>query len=298
MAWPTAIDYQDTVSDPARCFIDPELRASRIVDRTPYGAPLPIAGQYAHIYRLAHPDGRMWAVRLFLRESSERSERYAAITRHLSVVALRSVVPFTYQEKGIVLGKAVFPLVKMDWIDGQPFHLAIEQRLLVPGAMAALCERFLALIFSLEEARVAHGDLQQDNLIVDRESGIIRLLDYDGMFVPELAGRMSAEIGHPAYQHPRRDRLHYGPALDRFSALVFFASLLVLRHAPDLWYRLHNSDNLLFRQKDYLDPDDSFAFDVVRQNVWRYPEAMRAVNVLMDACRSGPLEAPPLDRVL
>ena len=36
---------------------------------------------------------------------------------------------------------------------------------------------------------------------------------------------VSTEIGHRAYQHPRRSTTDYGPYLDRFSALVIYLSL-------------------------------------------------------------------------
>jgi len=32
----------------------------------------------------------------------------------------------------------------------------------------------------------------------------IKLIDYDGMFVPALAARKPEEAGHPNYQHPLR----------------------------------------------------------------------------------------------
>lgn len=298
LRWPTPIEYQDAVSHPARCFTDPELRVSRVEERTRYGAPLPVAGQYAHVYRLRPPDGQSRAVRLFLRDATDRAARYAAIRRHLDGVSLRALVPFDFQERGIQIGIESYPLVRMEWAEGEPLHAAVERRINTPGAIAALAERFHALIFALEQARIAHGDLQHDNLLVDSATGAIRLIDYDGMFVPQLAARGSAEIGHPAYQHPRRDRTHYGPGLDRFSVLVIHASLTILRYTPDLWYRLHNGDNLLFRRTDFIEPGESYGFRTIRANVWRYPSAVRAVEALEEACHTDPLQASALDQVL
>jgi aminoglycoside phosphotransferase (APT) family kinase protein len=297
MRWPTPIQYQDAVSDPARSLLDPELSTSVVAARGPFGAPQPIAGQFAHVYHLRQPDGRDWALRLFLREAADRSQRYAAISRHLNALgALRPLVPFTYVEQGLRVGDgAIYPLVKMDWVEGKPLHLAIEERLHEQGALAALAERFLALVYSLEETRIAHGDLQHDNLLVDAATGAVRLIDYDGMFVPELSGRRAAELGHPAYQHPARDRTHYSIALDRFSALVIYASLTILRFEPTLWYRLHNGDNLIFRAPDYSSPANSRAFRMVREAAWRSPEAVRALAAVELACLRGPLDTPPLD---
>ena len=60
----------------------------------------------------------------------------------------------------------------------------------------------------LERAGIAHGDLQHGNIfVVDDE---LKLIDYDGMFVPRLAGCRSNELGIEHYQHPQRKEHHFG----------------------------------------------------------------------------------------
>jgi hypothetical protein len=184
----------------------------------------------------------------------------------------------------------------MDWVEGQPLHLYIEQHLNDLERIKRLANDWVALVESLEMRRIAHGDFQQDNLLVDSVTGALRLIDYDGMFVPTLAGQPSAESGHPAYQHPLRDRSHFGPTLDRFSALVILCTLRVLCEAPDLWYRFHNGDNLLFRREDYVAPEESGTFRIVRAAARRSSETIRALDLLKTACHS--LEAPRLELAL
>jgi hypothetical protein len=62
----------------------------------------------------------------------------------------------------------------------------------------------------LREAGVAHGDLQHGNVLLvpatDTDRLSLKLVDYDGMFVPALTGAQTGEVGHPAYQHPQRYR--------------------------------------------------------------------------------------------
>lgn len=48
--------------------------------------------------------------------------------------------------------------------------------------------RFDRLGLWLLEADFAHGDLKQDNLIV-MPDGSLRLIDYDGVYLPSLAGK-------------------------------------------------------------------------------------------------------------
>lgn len=297
--WPTPLEYQDALSRPANCLIAPDLQRCRIEEQTLYGAPLPVAGQFAHVYRLRTTDGRSYALRLFLREATDRAARYAAIQGYRESLSPQPLfVPFAYSPNGIRIGSSVFPVVVMDWVEGDPIHVYIERHLNDPERIRRLIDDWVALVENLEELRIAHGDFQQDNLLVNPATGALRMIDYDGMFVPALAGQPSAELGHPAYQHPLRDRSHFGPSLDRFSALVIFASLRVLRDAPDLWYRFHNGDNLLFRREDYIAPEESSTFRTVRSAVRRSPDTVRALDLLKIACRTPTLEAPRLERAV
>lgn len=297
--WPTPIEYQDALSSPAACLLAPDLQRAVITEQTLYGAPLPVAGQFAHVYHLRLPDGRNYALRLFLREASDRAARYEAIQSYIQTLPPQPLlVRFAYSPNGIRIASSNYPVVVMDWVEGEPLHLYIERNLNHPERLEKLTTDWVTLIETLETVRIAHGDLQQDNLLIDPETGALTLIDYDGMFVPALSGRPSAELGHPAYQHPLRDRSHFGPALDRFSALVIFATLRILCAAPDLWYRFHNGDNLLFRREDYLAPDASMAFRTTREAVWRSREALRALNTLKAACHAAPLEAPRMEIAL
>ena len=47
---------------------------------------------------------------------------------------------------------------------------------------------------------VAHDDLQHANTMID-DKNEIKLVDYDGMCVPGIAGRQNEEIGVEPYQH-------------------------------------------------------------------------------------------------
>ena len=77
---------------------------------------------------------------------------------------------------------------------------------------------------------MAHGDLQHGNvlLVPVPETGrlSLQLVDYDGMFVPALAGFKTGEVGHPAYQHPQRLReAIYNAQIDRFSHLAIYTAI-------------------------------------------------------------------------
>ena len=94
--------------------------------------------------------------------------------------------------------------------------------------------------------------------MVDQE-GQLRLVDFDGVWIPQLAGHAPpTEYGHPNYQHPgRRD---WGRWLDTFSALVIYLSLVALSKDPSLWLALYNSKNLLFAKADFFPPFETQAW--------------------------------------
>jgi hypothetical protein len=129
----------------------------------------------------------------------------------------------------------------------------------------------------------------------DREGHRLMLVDYDGMYVPALARQPSGELGHPAYQHPQRQRDGvYSAEVDRFSHLAIYAAIHCLGVGkPDLWTRFDNGDNLLFREVDFQSPGNS---DVL-QELWALgdPEAHALIGRLILATQM-PLDRAPLLR--
>ena len=112
---------------------------------------------------------------------------------------------------------------------------------------------------SLRRSSIAHGDLQHGNIIVVNSE--IRLVDYDGMYVPGLAGKLSPELGQRNYQHPRRTEKDYGPNMDNFSSWVIYISLIALAVQPELWRECKGGDDcLLLRKSDFETPNSSVFF--------------------------------------
>src|SRR5438552_18665224 len=137
----------------------------------------------------------------------------------------------------------------MAWVEGQHLDRHVESLLGEPAELAALRARFRRLVQEVEGAKFAHGDLQHGSILVRGKD--LLLIDYDGMWVPALIGRQATEIGHRAYQHPKRSTTDYGPYLDRFSALVIYLSLRALEVNRKLWDQYYTGDNLLFVREDF-----------------------------------------------
>lgn len=258
MKYPDPGEYQEALQFPSSVFSDPMLQDAE-PEPGPLGLPRALTGAFAVVFPV-RSRGYRWAVKCFLTEVPDQRRRYRAIAAHLQQSRLPYTIEFEYQPDGIRIDGRAFPILKMEWVDGTPISRYIEENLDHPETLRALHEKWRAMIRRLEGAGIAHGDLQHGNVLVDA-GGDLRLVDYDTMYVPQLKGRRSAEVGHRNYQHPDRDESDFNPRLDRFSALVIDTALQACILRPDLWPRFDTGENLLFRSSDFYDPAASPLFD-------------------------------------
>jgi WD40 repeat protein len=299
MGWPQSQEYNEAIQDPAACFADAELRLG-VPTLGPLGLPLPRSGNFADVYELDCPaTGNRWAVKCFTRQVAGLRERYAAVSTHLGQARLPFAVDFQLLERGIrVLGQW-YPVLKMRWVEGLLLNEFARDCLDKPGLLQALSQIWARMGRRLREANLAHGDLQHGNVILvpgrTAQSLAVKLIDYDGMWVPALADRRSGEVGHPNYQHPRRLREGiYGPEVDRFPLLVVATALRALAAGGrELWERYDNGDNLLFREVDLRSPDRSPLFTELHASPDR--EVRELVERLHEASALPPDEVPLLD---
>jgi hypothetical protein len=288
--WPDLTDYHEALQQPRRSFSDAALQEATI-EQDRFGMPKPATGGNAVVYKATHRKD-VWAVRCFLRPITDHAERYAAISAHLAKARAPYMTRFHYLRDGIRVKGGAFPVVKMEWVQGVLLDRHVEERLGKPRELADLRDRWRALVRDLEAAKIAHGDLQHGNVLVRGRD--LLLIDYDGMWVPSLAGRKATETGHRAYQHPARAESHFGPWLDRFSALVVYVSLVALEKEPKLWEEYNTGDNLVFVREDFQDAG--------RSPIWGHlaglgDEVKRIAGVLAGAARGDPKDVPRLDDV-
>ncbi|HMC53411.1 MAG TPA: hypothetical protein VKI64_11675, partial [Acidimicrobiales bacterium] len=272
-------------------FADPDLAGAK-ADVSTLGLPRAISGNFASVFPVTCPDGRRFVVRCFVRSPGDLEKRYAAIGEALAQVEAGWKASFEFQPAGMRVGAEHFPIVKMAWLSAQPLCGYVQEHLWDSSRMVQLALRFAALVELLRRTGIAHGDLQHGNILVDA-SGNLRLIDYDGMYVPALAGRPSGERGHRNYQHPGRTAHDYGPHLDNFASWVIYTSLLALSLDPLLWGRLDGGDEcLLLRWHDFADPERSPAFACLED---RPDDTLADLSRALRSLVSLPLEdVPPL----
>jgi hypothetical protein len=259
MAWPQATDYSTAIQNPAGCFADAELAAgSPATD--PLGLPLTYAGNFANVYKVVCPGEQAWAVKCFTREVPDLQHRYALISDHLEKHHRPFAVEFRYLEQGVKVRGAWYPILKMRWVEGFTLNELLREHAGNIALLDRLSWLWLRLASEMREARLGHGDLQHGNVLLmpgsKASAMVLRLIDYDGMWVPELAGWPPDERGHPNYQHPERlSEGGYAFEVDRFAHLVVFAAVRCLAAGGKaLWDRYDNGENLLFREADFRQP--------------------------------------------
>jgi hypothetical protein len=254
MPWPDRTEYYQVIQNPAFCFRDPELKAGR-VDCLPNGLPRQFVGGFASVYKIA-TSNRQWAVKCFLNNFPDQQQRYEAISNHLASTKLPYTVGFEFQPQGIRVSGRWYPTLRMEWVQGEKLIPYLQRNLQDSDALLDLEKKWIRMVRELQNAKIAHGDFQHENILL--VNGDLRLIDYDGMYVPALSGRGSHERGHKNYQHPARSESDFGPGLDNFAAWVIYLSIRALRVDPHLWQRVSGGDDcLVFRKEDFDNPEYS-----------------------------------------
>ncbi len=284
--WPSARHFSEAIQCPAICFRTAYMRDTiPAVDRL--GMPLVTSGQFAYVYKL-RSTSEAYAVRCFRGHLGDRENRYRAIDEHLRAHRIPALAQFAYEAEGLLVGGRRFPILTMEWIEGPTLDVYLDEVINRRDVVLHLADEWVRLISLLRAARIAHGDLQHGNIIV--EHGQLRLVDFDGMFVPAMANWTASELGHQHYQHPSRDAKLFDAGLDNFSALVVYLSLISLAERPDLW-RDHHDENLIFTKADFIAPESSILLGKVKEIG---AEQRRLAEILETAAKNDPAKVPSL----
>ena len=261
--WPASNDYTAVIQSPQICFRDADLRNSKPELHALTRMPKVWTGNFAQVYELKNGTKR-WAVKCFTRSSSDVRRRYSVISNAIVSSNLPYFVGFRFADDEILVGGKRYPIVKMEWVEGQSLDKFIEANLYRPQTLLDLASRLAEMVKALEAKGLAHGDIQHGNVLITNNE--LKLVDYDGMFVPDFKGTLAPERGLPSYQHPLRNDQFYDQTLDRFPLLVICTALCAIAVDPSLWYEFSTGDNLLFTKQDFERPDSSRLFSRLRNS--------------------------------
>src|SRR6266508_3268310 len=177
MSYPQIVEYNEAVQHPAQAFLDSELQKGAVKE-TNLGLPLVLSGGFALTYTLS-ASGKKYAVRCFHREIPSIEKRYSEISKKLSSLSNGYFVNFDFQKSGIKVRQNTFPIVKMDWVEGDPLGVWLDKNFNNARALHKARADFSTLAVFLEREGIAHGDIQNGNVMLSTGSAI-KLIDYDG----------------------------------------------------------------------------------------------------------------------
>ncbi|MBM0145082.1 leucine-rich repeat protein [Segatella copri] len=234
-----------------------------------HGEPYRSSGAFAVVFKMKDEQtGKCYALKCFTEEQEGRAEAYRQIADELEFVDSSYITSVKYLDKEIFVDSSCeedeFPVLLMDWIDGETMESYIAENYQDNYAMAMLCYRFCKMAAWLRTQSFSHGDIKPDNIIV-RPDGSLTLVDYDGMFVPSMKGSQSPTIGTRDFSHPLRTVDDFDETIDDFSLASIALSLKAISMKSTLLDIYGASDRLLFSENDYRNPSNSKVISALQE---------------------------------
>ena len=226
-----------------------------------HGEPYRSSGAFAVVFKMQDKrTGKYYALKCFTEEQEGRADAYRQIADELDMVDSPYITSVKYMEKELFVDSQCeedeFPVLLMDWVEGETMETYIAANYHNQSAMSMLCYRFGKMAAWLRSQSFAHGDVKPDNIII-RPDGSLTLVDYDGMFVSSMKGCKSPTIGTKDFSHPLRTMDDFDETIDDFSLASIALSLKAISMKSTLLDIYGASDRLLFSEKDYRTPSNS-----------------------------------------
>ncbi len=266
MQYPLISEYVKTIQD-AGDNLDKLSYLTPVLDD--HGEPYRSSGAFAVVFKmLDKSSGKYYALKCFTEEQQGRAEAYRQIADELDLLDSPYITSVKYMEKELFVDSQCeedeFPVLLMDWVEGETMETYISSNYCNQYAMSMLCYRFGKMAAWLRTQSFAHGDVKPDNIIV-RPDGSLSLVDYDGMFVPSMKGCKSPTVGTKDFSHPLRTVDDFDETIDDFSLASIALSLKAISMKSTLLDIYGASDRLLFSENDYRNPSNSKVISALQE---------------------------------
>lgn len=298
---PSDIEYETAIK-----FISKFTKNSELKNASPVKGKnglVRATGNFGGVYEISI-NGKFYALKYFTKPSNDRESRYTKIARHIKTNIIKNnlnfLIDFQYLPNVIMVNGSSYPLVKMDWVRGLSLGGYLKKYHTNKNLLFQLAEKFLDCVIKMQDSNMAHGDLSDGNVMITKEQPNveIKLVDYDGIFIPDFAGSLGPEDGRANFQHPaRRGGKFYSKELDNFSALVIYLTIYAIAEDPGLeqFY-----DEGLFIKDDFLRPGQS---PMIKKLLNSKSNKVKALtNLLLEALKHDPswdgISAPKIKKIL
>ena len=234
-----------------------------------HGEPYRSSGAFAVVFKMQDKStGKYYALKCFTEEQEGRADAYRQIADELDLLDSPYITSVKYMEKELFVDSQCeedeFPVLLMDWVDGETMEAYIAANYRNQSAMSMLSYRFGKMAAWLRTQSFSHGDIKPDNIIV-RPDGSLTLVDYDGMFVSSMKGSQSPTIGTRDFSHPLRTVDDFDETIDDFSLASIALSLKAISMNSTLLDTYGASDRLLFSENDYRNPSNSKVISALQE---------------------------------
>ena len=234
-----------------------------------HGEPYRSSGAFAVVFKMLDKrTGKYYALKCFTEEQQGRAEAYRQIADELDLLDSSYITSVKYMEKELFVDSQCeedeFPVLLMDWVEGETMEAYIAANYHNQSAMSMLCYRFGKMAAWLRSQSFAHGDVKPDNIII-RPDGSLTLVDYDGMFVSSMKGCKSPTVGTKDFSHPLRTMDDFDETIDDFSLASIALSLKAISMKSTLLDTYGASDRLLFSENDYHNPSNSKVISALQE---------------------------------
>lgn len=206
------------------------------------------------------------AIRCWVADPGNIADNLTKIQSYFNSTKLPYFTDFEYIKDAIVINGIHYPIMTMTWVEGETLKNFIKNNLQESTKLKLLAENFKDMCKDLHFHNISHGDLQHGNILITPNLEL-KLVDYDGVYVPGLENKEDSIKGLMGYQHPSRwtlDKLN--PKVDYFSELVIYISIKALSVAPNLWHELkmEYTDTLIFNEEDIQHKGNTKIFGILK----------------------------------
>ena len=266
MQYPLISEYVKAIQDAADN-LDKLAYLTPVLDD--HGEPYRSSGAFAVVFKMQDKStGKYYALKCFTEEQEGRADAYRQIADELDMVDSPYITSVKYMEKELFVDSQCeedeFPVLLMDWVEGETMETYIAANYHNQSAMSMLCYRFGKMAAWLRSQSFAHGDVKPDNIIISPD-GSLTLVDYDGMFVSSMKGSKSPTVGTKDFCHPLRTMDDFDETIDDFSLASIALSLKAISMKPTLLDIYGASDRLLFSENDYHNPSNSKVISALQE---------------------------------
>lgn len=223
------------------------------------GIPYIQRGGRGFVIQLVRPDGERLALKYFKLKYrvAELVTVAAALDQYADIPGLRAAHRIVFTQAAHAALLEAYPALEygmlMPWLPGVTWYdLVTTKAPISPRESVRLAQTASAIMAGLEARAVAHCDIAGGNVMVERRTARVELVDIEEMYGAALPHPVDAPAGQDGYQHrSSRDNGQWRPEGDRFGAAVLLAEMLGW---SDGRIRANSADEHYFAASEIQDP--------------------------------------------